>query len=139
MALMQVPRIARTVIDMTPFVKALLAVALVVPLVAYVAGTLANTGVAVPERQGTVYINDVDPASETDPLGGPSAEPSAEPTATPSPSRPSPPRDNQPTPTPDDGADGNEARVVTPAPVDDDDERDDDDDDGDDGDDGGDD
>ena len=29
---------------MTPFVKALLAVALVVPLVAYVAGTLASTG-----------------------------------------------------------------------------------------------
>lgn len=132
MALIQVPRTARTVDGMTPFVKALLAVALVVPLVAYVAGTLASTGVGVPERQGTVYINDVDPASETDPSTGPSAEPSAEPTATPSPSRPSSPRDNQPTPTPDDDTDGNEARVVTPAPVEDDDERDDDDDDGDD-------
>lgn len=121
---------------MTPFAKALLAVAFVVPLVAYVAGTLASTGVGVPEQQGTVYINDVDPASEIDPSTDPSTGPSAEPSATPSPSRPSPPRDNQPTPGPHDAADGtrsgDEARVVGPAPVEDDDERDDDDDDGDD-------
>ena len=50
---------------MTPLVKALLAVALVVPLVAYVAGSLAGNGGETPEQQGTVFIDDVEPASET--------------------------------------------------------------------------
>lgn len=108
---------------MTPLAKALIALALVVPLVAYVAGTLASTGSSVPEQQGTVYVNDVEPASE-----GTSESPAT--TPKPSPSRPSPTRDNRPTPSPDDDADDNEARVVTPAPVQDEDERDDDDGDG---------
>jgi len=101
---------------MTPLVKALLAVALVVPLVAYVAGSRASSGGETPEQQGTVFIDDVEPASETT----------------------SPTRDNQPTQAPgDDDPDDKLARVVTPAPVeDDDDERDgDQDDDTDDGDD----
>ncbi len=100
--------------DVNPLAKALIALALVVPLVTYVAGTLASTGSSVPEQQGTVYVNDLEPSPATTPK--------------PSPSRPSPTRDNQPTPSPDDDADDNEARVVTPAPVQDDDERDDDDD-----------
>ena len=50
---------------MTPMVKALLAVALVVPLVAYVAGSLAASSGGTPEQQGTVFISDVGPASET--------------------------------------------------------------------------
>lgn len=121
-------------VGMTPLVKALLAVALVVPLVAYVAGSLASSSGETPEQQGTVFIDDVDPASDdTSPKPRPTSEPK------PSPSRPSPTRDNQPTQTPggDDDPDDEEARVVIPAPVeDDDDERDDDaDDDGDDSDD----
>ena len=117
---------------MTPLVKALLAVALVVPLVAYVAGSLASNGGETPEQQGTVFIDDVEPASETtSPAPGRTSGP------TPSPPRSSPTRDNQPTQAPGDDPDDKEARVVTPAPVeDDDDERDDDqDDDTDDGDD----
>ena len=82
---------------MTPLVKALLAVALVVPLVGYVAGSLASSGAETPQRQDTVYVDDA---------------------------RPSPTRDNRPTQVP---ATDDEARVVAPTPVDDDDadERDD--------------
>ena len=116
---------------MTPLVKALLAVALVVPLVAYVAGSLASTGGETPEQQGTVFIDDVEPASEkTSPAPGRTSGRRR-------PRPPSPTTDNQPTQAPSDDTDDKGARVVTPAPVeDDDDERDDDqDDDTDDGDD----
>ena len=109
---------------MTPLVKALLAVALVVPLVAYVAGSLASTGGETPEQQGTVFIDDVEPASETTSPPG-ARQGHHQPTRP----RASPARRDDP--------DDKLARVVTPAPVeDDDDERDgDQDDDTDDGDD----
>lgn len=109
---------------MSPFVKAMLALALVVPLVAYVAGSLASTGGGTPDHQGTVYINEADPApvdSSADPF------PRSSPTSTPSPARPmrSPRRDNQPTKAP--STDDEEARVVTPTPVEDEDDEGDDD------------
>lgn len=110
---------------MTPLVKALLAVALVVPLAAYVAGSLAASAGEAPKKQGTVFISDADPVSEET---SPSTSPA------PAPSRPSPTRDNQPTRAP--GADDEEARVVTPTPVEDDERDDDPDDDRDDTDDG---
>ncbi|HSU03655.1 MAG TPA: hypothetical protein VLK03_13975 [Nocardioides sp.] len=121
---------------MTPLVKTLLAVALVIPLVAYVAGSLAGTGEQAPERQGTVYIDDVQPARDTTPgtsttspgRTGPSARPTPRPPAQPSPTD----SDDQREPEQQETGTG-EARVVTPTPVggdddddDDDDERDDD-------------
>ena len=117
---------------MTPLVKALLALALVVPLVTYVAGSLSSSGVETPEHQGTVYIDDVEPAR------APTTSPPSEPTPQPTPSRGTSDRDNeqQPSPDGDDDGDDGKARVVTPAPVEDDDERDDDGDDRDDTDDG---
>ena len=98
---------------MTPLVKAVLALALVVPLVAYVAGSLASSGAETPERQGPVYIDDVAPASER------STSTTSPRRSTPgrAPVRPSPTRDNQPTQAP--GTDEGKARVVTPTPVDD--------------------
>ena len=56
---------------MSPLVKTLLAVALVVPLLAYVAGSLASSGPGAPERQGTVYLDDVEPANDTTPAPAP--------------------------------------------------------------------
>ena len=119
---------------MSPLVKALLAFVLVVPLVAYVAGSLGSHGGGAPERQGTVFIDDMEPARDTpsERETGPETSP-ASPQRTPEP----PPGEEQKEPS-------GEVRVVTPAPVgnddddDDDDERDDDRDDTDDGDDTGD-
>lgn len=118
---------------MTPLVKALLAAALVVPLVAYVAGSLASLSGGTPEQQGTVFIGDVEPASEDI---KPSTKPSPQPSSTPSPARPSLTGDNRPTEAPSTDPDDEEARVVTPAPVGDDERDDDPDDDRDDTDDG---
>ena len=99
---------------MTPLVKAVLALALVVPLVAYVAGSLASSGAETPERQGPVYIDDVAPASER------STSTTSPRRSTPerAPVRPFPTRDNQPTQAP--RTDAGKARVVTPTPVHDD-------------------
>ena len=117
---------------MTPFVKALLALALVVPLVAYVAGTLSSSGPGAPEQQGTVYLDDAEPASDTT-TGSTADDRQADTQDETQDDRQGPPK-----PAPGSGdADDREARVVTPAPVgrddDDDDERDDDRDDTDDG------
>jgi hypothetical protein len=92
-------------------VKAMLAVALIVPLVAYVAGSLAASGADTPDRQGPVIINDVVPTTST---------------PTPTPSTPSPTRDNAPQ---KERPENDDVRVVTPTPKpidddDDDDERD---------------
>lgn len=101
---------------MTPLVKARLAVALVVPLVAYVAGTLSHSGGGAPEQQGTVYLDDAEPVGSTttgSPTDAPpgSSRPSPEPSPRPAP-RPSPADSDD-----SDDSDDREARVVTPAPV----------------------
>ena len=132
---------------MTPFVKALLAVALVVPLVAYVAGTLSSSGPGAPEQQGTVYLDDAEPAGDTT-TGSTTDDRQDDRQSDRQSDRQRPPKrsrdaddsgdsgDDQQQPGPSE-TDDREARVVTPAPVgrddDDDDERDDDRDDTDDG------
>jgi hypothetical protein len=134
--LMHEPR-GRAIVDgMTPLVKALLALALVVPLVAYVAGTLSTSGAGAPEQQGTVYLDDAEPVGDTG-TGSPQDDKGDKRDKG---GNEKDQRDDRPGPTTPSrdagGSDDREARVVTPAPVgrdDDDDERDDDRDDTDDG------
>lgn len=104
---------------MSSWVKALIVMALVVPMTAYVAGSLVSSSARAPADRGPVIINDRSvPASPVAP------------SESKTPSEPSPPAPSGP---PDDGGvpiDDNEARVVTPQPTavhdsDDDDEDDD--------------
>ncbi len=99
-------------------VKALLAVALVVPLVAYVAATLASTGDVAPEQQGTVHLQDMDPVTEA-------PRPTSDPSSTVAPGLTGSRSHDDDTPEPPPAP--VEARVVIPAPVGDDDDDDDDD------------
>ena len=88
---------------MSSWVKALIVMALVVPMTAYVAGSLVSSNARAPADRGPVIINDRSaPASQVTPSGSTKR---SEPT--------------QPVPPDDGGApiDDNEARVVTPQPT----------------------
>lgn len=103
---------------MSRLAKVLLLMALVVPVTAYVAGSLASAGNPVPTDHSPVILRDAPDRGTS----GPSRQPDPQrPTE-----RPAPPRPGQ--------QDGDQARVVTPPPVpvgeDDDDWDDDRDDDG---------
>ncbi|MBD3926363.1 hypothetical protein IEZ26_17185 [Nocardioides cavernae] len=115
--------------------RVLLLLAVVVPVTAYVAGSLASPGAPAPADHSPVILRDA-------PTEAPTTDPTTDP-ATTDPATPPPGRESPRTPRlapdgPDDGpgqdaqrGDGDEARVVTPQPTpvgeDDDDERDDDD------------
>ncbi|NUS41973.1 MAG: hypothetical protein HOP97_10145 [Terrabacter sp.] len=97
--------------------KVLLLLAVVVPVTAYVAGSLASPGAPPPADHSPVILRDA-PTTEPAPTTDTTASPSR---------RPSP---RTPAPKPDGQRGGDEARVVTPKPTpvgeDDDDEWDDD-------------
>jgi len=111
--------------------RVLLLLAVVVPVTAYVAGSLASPGAPAPADHSPVILRDAPTdAPTTDPA---TTDPAAPPPGGKSPGTPRPDPDG-----PDGGpaqdaqrGDGDEARVVTPAPTpvgeDDDDEWDDDD------------
>lgn len=100
--------------------KALIVAALVVPMTAYVAGSLVSSSARDPADRGPVIIRDA--PSPTPP---PTATPRRTPTQPTQPTSPTPsvPQDDSEVP-----IDDNEARVVIPQPtaVDDDDDEDDD-------------
>ena len=112
---------------MTPLLKALLAVALVIPLAAYVAGSLVSSGAGSPDpgRQSPVILRDA-PADEDDNTrarkrgddtrtgngtGTRRATPRSTPSPTPDASTPTPVPTTPPTTTPrdDDGDDDGES------------------------------
>ena len=116
----------RTITPMGQVTKVLLLLAVVVPVTAYVTGSLASPGAPAPADHSPVILRDA-------PTDAPATDPAAPPPGGRSPGTPRPDPDG-----PDGGpgqdaqpGDGDEARVVTPKPTpvgeDDDDERDDDD------------
>ena len=122
----------RTITPMGQLTKVLLLLAVVVPVTAYVTGSLASPGAPAPADHSPVILRDA-------PTDAPATDPASTDPAAPPPGRKSP-RTPRPDPDGPDGGpgqdaqrgDGDEARVVSPQPTpvgedDDDDEWDDDD------------